>query len=75
MNEDHPNTQKNSWSCYAAKAIAETDSSVNFAFLTQTATGNLVTVNFRLFFLLRESATGLNTPGGVWAMASSQHVI
>ena len=73
MPENHPNTQKNSWACYAAKAIAETDSSVNFSTFDTDSNGKLSASELQVIFLIAggESATGLNTPGGVWAMASS----
>ena len=73
MGEDHPNTQKNSWACYAAKAIAETDSSVNFSTFDTDSNGKLSNSELQVIFLIAggESATGLNSPGGVWAMAAS----
>ena len=73
MQENHPNTQKNSWACYAAKAIAETDSSVNFAAFDTDSNGKLSVSELQVIFLIAggESATGLNSPGGVWAMAAS----
>ena len=73
MQENHPNTQKNSWACYAAKAIAETDSSVNFAAFDTDSNGKLSGSELQVIFLISggESATGLNSPGGVWAMAAS----
>ena len=73
MQENHPNTQKNSWACYAAKAIAETASSVNFAAFDTDSNGKLSVSELQVIFLIAggESATGLNSPGGVWAMAAS----
>ena len=73
MPENHPDTQKNSWACYAAKAIAETDSSVNFASFDTDSNGKLSVSELQVIFLVAggESATGLNTPGGVWGMAAS----
>jgi len=73
MPENHPNTQKNSWSCYAAKAITEADSSVNFAAFDTDNNGKLSVSELQVIFLIAggESATLLNTPGGVWAMAGS----
>ena len=41
MPENHPNTQKNSWACYASKAITEADSSVNFAAYDTDSNDNL----------------------------------
>jgi len=73
MPENHPNTQSKTWACYAAKAIAETDSSVNFAAFDTDSNGKLSVSELQVIFLISggESATRLNTPGGVWAMASS----
>ena len=73
MPENHPNTQKSSWSCYAAKAIAETDSSVNYSAFDTDSNGKLSGSELQVIFLIAggESATGLNSPGGVWAMAGS----
>ena len=54
-------------------AIAETDSSVNFASFDTDSNGKLSASELQVIFLIAggESATGLNSPGGVWAMASS----
>ena len=73
MNEDHPNTQTNSWACYASKAIAETDSSINFSTFDTDSNGKLSNSELQVIFLVAggESATGLNSPGGIWAMAAS----
>ncbi len=73
LDEDHPNTQKNSWACYAAKAIAESDSSINFSTFDTDNNGKLSNSELQVIFLIAggESATGLNSPGGVWAMAAS----
>ena len=73
MPENHPNTQSKTWACYAAKAIAETDSSVNFAAFDTDSNGKLSVSELQVIFLISggESATRLNTPGGVWAMATS----
>ena len=72
MPENHPNTQKNSWACYAAKAIAETDSSVDFAAFDTDSNGKLSVSELQVIFLISggESASGINTPGGVWGMAT-----
>ncbi len=43
MNENHPNTQNNSWACYAAKSITDTDSNVNFASFDTDSNGILGT--------------------------------
>ena len=52
MQENHPNTQKNSWACYAAKAIAETDSSVNFAAFDTDSNGKLSVSELLVIFLI-----------------------
>ena len=71
--ENHPNTQKNSWSCHASKAITEVDSYVNFAAYDTDSNDNLSVSELQVIFLVAggESATGLNSPGGVWGAASS----
>ncbi len=73
MAENHPNTQEDSWACYAAKAIVETDSSVDFSSFDIDSNGKLSASELQIIFMVAggESATGLNSPGGVWAMASS----
>ena len=69
---DSPNTQKNSWNSYAFTAITAADSSVNFASYDNDSNGKLSVSELQVIFLVAggESATGLNTPGGVWAMAT-----
>ena len=73
MNENHPNTQKNSYSCYAEKAIRETDASVNYASFDTNLNGKLDQYELQVMFLVAggESASSINTPGGIWAMATS----
>ena len=73
MSENHPDTQKNSWACYASTAITATDSSVNFAAYDNDSNGKLSVTELQVLFLVAggESATGLNSPGGVWAMATA----
>jgi len=73
MPENHPNTQKNSWACYASKAITEADSSVNFAAYDTDSNDNLSVSELQVIFLVAggESATGLNSPGGIWGQATS----
>jgi len=72
MSGNHPNTQKNSWNSYAFSAITATDSSINFASYDNDGNGKLSVSELQVIFLVAggESATGLNTPGGVWAMAT-----
>jgi M6 family metalloprotease-like protein len=71
--ENHPNTQKNSWSCHASKAITEVDSYVNFAAYDTDSNDNLSVSELQVIFLVAggESASNINTPGGVWGMATS----
>ena len=73
MTENHPNTQKNSWACYAATAITAADSSVNFAAYDTDSNGKLSVTELQVIFLVAggESASGINSPGGVWGMATS----
>ena len=73
MPENHPNTQKNSWACYAAKAITEADSSINFAAYDTDGNGKLSVTELQVIFLVAggESASGINSPGGVWGQATS----
>ena len=71
--ENHPNTQKNSWSCHASKAITEVDSFVNFAAYDTDSNDNLSVSELQVIFMVAggESASNINTPGGVWGMATS----
>jgi len=71
--ENHPNTQKNSWSCHASKAITEVDSYVNFAAYDTDSNDNLSVSELQVIFMVAggESASNINTPGGVWGMATS----
>ena len=73
MSENHPNTQKDSWSCYATSAIRATDSSVNFEAFDTDGNDNLSVSELQVIFLIAggESATSFNSPGGVWAQATS----
>ncbi len=72
MSENHPNTQKNSWACYASTAISATDSSVNFAAFDNDSNGKLSVTELQVIFLVAggESASGINSPGGVWGQAT-----
>ncbi len=71
MTENHPDTQGNSWSCYAATAITAADSSVNFSAYDNDSNGKLSVSELQVIFLVAggESASSINTPGGIWAMA------
>jgi M6 family metalloprotease-like protein len=73
MSVNHPDTRKNSWACYAAAAIRETESKLNFAAYDKDGNANLSVTELQVMFIVAggESATTLNYPGGVWAMAGS----
>lgn len=73
MSENHPNTQKNSWACYASKAISATDSSVNYAAYDKDGNGKLSVTEMQVIFLVAggESASSINSPGGVWGQATA----
>ena len=70
--ENHPNTQKNSWNSYALRAITAADSSVNFASYDNDGNGKLSVSELQVIFLVAggESASSINSPGGVWGMAT-----
>ena len=70
--ENHPDTQKNSWNSYAFKAITAADSSINFASYDNDSNGKLSVSELQVIFLVAggESASNINTPGGVWGMAT-----
>jgi len=70
--ENHPNTQKNSWNSYAFRAITAADSSVNFASYDNDGNGKLSVSELQVIFLVAggESASSINSPGGVWGMAT-----
>jgi len=75
MSENHPDTQKNSWACYASKAITEADSSSGFDFSSYDTddNGKLSVTELQVIFLVAggESASSINTPGGIWGMATA----
>ena len=76
MAENHPDTRNyddKSFGCYAAAAITEADSDVNFAAYDTDGNDNISVSELQVIFLVAggESATGLNSPGGVWGMATS----
>ena len=70
--ENHPDTQKNSWNSYAFTAITAADSSVNFASYDNDSNDKLSVTELQVVFLVAggESASSINTPGGVWGMAT-----
>ena len=72
MPENHPNTKSETWASYAFSAITATDSSINFASFDNDGNGKLSVSELQVIFLVAggESSTGLNSPGGVWAMAT-----
>lgn len=76
MSGNHPDTQNyddKRYDCYAAAAITEADKYVKFAAYDTDSNDNLSVSELQVIFLVAggESATGLNSPGGVWAAASS----
>ena len=73
MPENHPNTQKNPLACHASKAISATDSSVNYAAYDTDGNGKLSVTELQVIFLVAggESASNINSPGGVWGQATS----
>ena len=70
--ENHPDTQKNSWNSYALAAITAADSSINFASYDNDSNDKLSVTELQVIFLVAggESASSINTPGGVWGMAT-----
>ena len=75
MTENHPDTQSDSWACYAATAITAADSSVNFAAYDTDSNGKLSVNELQVIFLVAggESASYCYpscSPGGVWGMAT-----
>ena len=80
MSGNHPDTRnygsddwKKRYDCYAAAAITEADNYVNFAAYDTDSNDNLSVSELQVIFLVAggESATGLNSPGGVWGAATS----
>ncbi|MEE1577873.1 MAG: M6 family metalloprotease domain-containing protein, partial [Deltaproteobacteria bacterium] len=80
MNENHPNTQnedpdfdRERYACYAEKAIRKADDYVNFSQYDTDNNTFLSADELQVMFLVAggESASGINSPGGVWAMATS----
>ncbi len=76
MSGNHPDTQNyddKRYDCYAAAAITEADSYVNFAAYDTDSNDKLSVSELQVIFLVAggESATGLNSPGGVWGAAGS----
>ncbi len=76
MSGNHPDTRNDDdkrYDCYAAAAITEADSSVNFAAYDNDSNDNLSVSELQVIFLVAggESSTGLNSPGGVWGAATS----
>ena len=76
MSGNHPDTRNyddKRYDCYAAAAITEADSSVNFAAYDNDSNDNLSVSELQVIFLVAggESSTGLNSPGGVWGAATS----
>ncbi len=76
MSGNHPDTQNyddKRYDCYAAAAITEADKYVKFAAYDTDSNDNLSVSELQVIFLVAggESATGLNSPGGVWGAATS----
>ena len=76
MSGNHPDTQNyddKRYDCYAAAAITEADKYVKFAAYDTDSNDNLSVSELQVIFLVAggESATGFNSPGGVWGAASS----
>ena len=76
MSGNHPDTRNyedKRYDCYAAAAITEADKYVKFAAYDTDSNDNLSVSELQVIFLVAggESATGLNSPGGVWGAATS----
>ena len=76
MSGNHPDTRNyddKRYDCYAAAAITEADNYINFAAYDTDSNDNLSVSELQVIFLVAggESATGLNSPGGVWGAATS----
>ena len=76
MSGNHPDTRNyddKRYDCYAAAAITEADSHVNFAAYDNDSNDNLSVSELQVIFLVAggESASNINSPGGVWAGATS----
>ena len=73
MSGNHPDTRNGDYDCYAAAAITEADSYVNFAAYDNDSNDNLSVSELQVMFLVAggESASSINSPGGVWGMATS----
>ena len=76
MSGNHPDTQNyddKRYDCYAAAAITEADNYINFAAYDTDSNDNLSVSELQVIFMVAggESASNINTPGGVWGMATS----
>ena len=76
MGGNHPDTRNGDderYDCYAAAAITVADTYVNFAAYDTDSNDNISVSELQVIFLVAggESATGLNSPGGVWGSATS----
>lgn len=74
--ESHPDTRNYTdkrYDCYAAAAIKEADTYVNFAAYDTDSNGKLSVSELQVIFLVAggESSSGINSPGGVWGQAAS----
>ena len=76
MSGNHPDTRNyddKRYDCYAAAAITEADKYVEFAAYDTDSNDNLSVSELQVIFMVAggESASNINTPGGVWGMATS----
>ena len=76
MSGNHPDTQNyddKRYDCYAVAAITEADQYVKFAAYDTDSNDNLSVSELQVIFMVAggESASNINTPGGVWGMATS----
>jgi len=75
LSGNHPDTRKNTFSCYASTAIQATDSYINFASYDSDSNSKLSRTEMQVMFLVAggESASSINTPGGVWGLFTSMY--
>jgi M6 family metalloprotease-like protein len=72
LSGNHPNTGQNSWACHAKSAITAADPYIDFSNFDSNGDGKIQIEELQVIFLVAggESASGINTPGGVWGMAT-----
>ncbi|MAA88909.1 MAG: hypothetical protein CL914_01830 [Deltaproteobacteria bacterium] len=73
LSGNHPDSQRNSFGCEAEKAVRKTDNFVNYSSYDLNNDGVLGIGELQIIFLVAggESAYGFNSPGGIWASATS----